>query len=141
MLPSVIKAKYVNDYLIEVKFNDGTKKIIDFEGWLTGPVFKPLRNKNYFKKFFIDGPTIAWPNGADIAPETLYEASAVELYRTRKRGEPVDGRRYADRELQETRNASSISSIKGRGDSIFPLLRRGSVINFAPDMPYHQMTE
>ena len=34
MLPSVIKAKYVNDYLIEVKFNDGTKKIIDFEGWL-----------------------------------------------------------------------------------------------------------
>ena len=84
MLPSVIKAKYVNDYLIEVKFNDGTKKIIDFEGWLTGPVFKPLRNKNYFKKFFIDGPTIAWPNGADIAPETLYEAVAVEVMPNQK---------------------------------------------------------
>ena len=78
MLPSVTKAKYVRDYLIEVKFNDGTKKVIDFESWLTGPIFKPLKNKNYFKKFFVDGPTIAWPNGADIAPETLYRAATVK---------------------------------------------------------------
>ena len=77
MLPSVIKAKYVKDYLIEVKFNDGTRKSIDFKQWLTGPIFKPLRNKEYFKKFFVDGPTIAWPNGADIAPETLYDAPEV----------------------------------------------------------------
>ena len=79
MLPSVTKAKYVRDYLIEVKFNDGTKKVIDFEPWLTGPIFRPLKSKAYFRKFFIDGPTIAWPNGADIAPETLYEAEAVKL--------------------------------------------------------------
>ena len=79
MLPSVTKAKYVKDYLIEVKFSDGTKKVIDFERWLTGPIFRPLKSKAYFKKFFVDGPTIAWPNGADIAPETLYEAQAVRL--------------------------------------------------------------
>jgi hypothetical protein len=78
MLPSVTKAKYVGDYLIEVKFNDGTKKVIDFGPWLTGPIFKPLKNKTYFRKFFVDGPTIAWPNGADIAPETLYEAVTVK---------------------------------------------------------------
>ena len=84
MLPSVKTAKYVKDYLIEIRFNDGTRKIIDFEYWLTGPVFKPLRNKSYFKKFFVDGPTIAWPNGADIAPETLYEAAAVEFDSTQK---------------------------------------------------------
>jgi hypothetical protein len=78
ILPSVTKAKYVSEYLIEVKFNDGTKKVIDFEPWLTGPIFRPLKNKDYFKKFFIDGPTIAWPNGADIAPETLYAAEAVD---------------------------------------------------------------
>ena len=78
MLPSVTKAKYVKDYLIEVKFNDGTKKTIDFEPWLSGPIFKPLRNKEYFEKFFVDGPTIAWPNGADIAPETLHEAGRVK---------------------------------------------------------------
>ena len=33
--------------------------------WLTGPIFEPL-NKHYFKKFFIDGLTIAWSNGADM---------------------------------------------------------------------------
>ena len=79
MLPFVTKAKYVRDFLIEVKFNDGTKKVIDFEPWLTGPIFRPLKSKAYFKRFFIDGPTIAWPNGADIAPETLYEAEAVKV--------------------------------------------------------------
>jgi hypothetical protein len=79
MLPSVTRAKYVRDYLIEVKFNDGTKKVIDFEPWLTGPIFKPLKKKEYLKNFFLDGPTIAWPNGADIAPETLYTAEAVKL--------------------------------------------------------------
>ncbi|HWH79565.1 MAG TPA: DUF2442 domain-containing protein [Candidatus Binatus sp.] len=79
MLPSVTKAKYVKDYLIEVKFNDGTKKVIDFEPWLTGPIFQPLKSKVYFKKFFVDGPTLAWPNGADIAPETLYDARAAEM--------------------------------------------------------------
>jgi hypothetical protein len=52
MLPSVTKAKYIRDYLVEVKFNDGTKKVIDFEPWLTGPIFKPLKNKDYFKGFF-----------------------------------------------------------------------------------------
>ncbi len=84
MLPSVTKAKYVSDYLIEIKFNDGTKKVIDFEPWLTGPIFKPLKNKVYFKKFFVDGPTIAWPNGADIAPETLYESEAVKVGQNHK---------------------------------------------------------
>jgi hypothetical protein len=79
MLPSVTKAKYVRDFLIEVKFNDGMKKVIDFEPWLTGPIFRPLKSKAYFKRFFIDGPTIAWPNGADIAPETLYAAETVRL--------------------------------------------------------------
>jgi hypothetical protein len=79
MLPSVTKAKYVRDYLTEVKFNAGTKKVIDFEPWLTGPIFKPLTSKGYFKRFFIDGIMIAWPNGADIAPEALYEAQVVKL--------------------------------------------------------------
>ena len=79
MLPSVTKAKYVSAYMIEIKFNDGTRKVIDFEPWLTGPIFRPLKRKEYLKRFFIDGPTIAWPNVADIAPETLYEAEAVKL--------------------------------------------------------------
>ena len=37
------------------------------------PFFKPLENIDYFKNFSIDGWTVNWENGADIAPETFYE--------------------------------------------------------------------
>jgi len=43
MPASVTKAKYIKNYLIEVKFNDGTKNVIDFEPWLTGPIFRWLK--------------------------------------------------------------------------------------------------
>jgi hypothetical protein len=72
-LPSVVAAEHVRDYLIRVSFNDGLIKVVDFEAWLRGPVFEPLKSPAYFRRFFLDGGTVAWPNGADIAPETLYQ--------------------------------------------------------------------
>ena len=74
-LPQVVRATYEKRFHIHVTFNDGTAASIDFESWLSGPVFEPLKRVAYFRKFFVDGGTVAWPNGADIAPETLYEAA------------------------------------------------------------------
>jgi len=71
-LPSVIRAEYRGGYRIHLTFNDDSKKTIDFREWLEGPVFELLKDRNYFQSFFLDGGTVAWPNGADIAPETLY---------------------------------------------------------------------
>ena len=45
MLSSSTKVKYVRDYLIKVKFSDCTKKVIDVEPWLTGPISRPLKRK------------------------------------------------------------------------------------------------
>ena len=68
----VVRAEYVRDYQIKIHFNDSTEKVVDFSRWLRGEVFKPLTNKREFKRFFVAGGTVCWPNGADVAPETLY---------------------------------------------------------------------
>lgn len=74
-LPSVVRADYRGGFRIHVAFNDGSDATLDFQPWLTGPVFEPLKNPGYFRRFFVEGGTVVWPNGADIAPETLYAAA------------------------------------------------------------------
>ena len=72
-LPVVVHAEHRGKLKLRVVFNDGVDAVVDFSDWLDGPVFEPLKKASYFSRFFIDGGTIAWPNGADIAPETLYK--------------------------------------------------------------------
>ena len=72
-LPTVIRAAYRGEYGIHVAFSDGVESTIDFTPWLDGPIFEPLKDRAYFQGFFLDGGAVAWPNGADVAPETLYE--------------------------------------------------------------------
>ena len=78
-LPHVVQATYEKAFRIRLRFNDGVEGSVDFEPWLTGEVFAPLKKTMYFRKFFLDGGTVVWPNGADIAPETLYEATRSNL--------------------------------------------------------------
>jgi hypothetical protein len=73
-LPFVIRAKYESGFRIHFTFSDNVQGTVDLQGWLEGPIFEPLKDRGYFERFFIDGGTVVWPNGADIAPETLYEA-------------------------------------------------------------------
>jgi hypothetical protein len=77
-MPVVVHAEYCGDYNIEIEFDNGIKKTIDFSAWLDGGIFEPLKDKEYFKKFFVDGFTISWPNGADIDPDTLYKEKPLK---------------------------------------------------------------
>lgn len=79
-LPIVVRAEYRGEFKIRVLFNDGVDATVDFTNWLEGPVFEPLKDPSFFARFFVEGGTVVWPNGADIAPETLYEeARAVAV--------------------------------------------------------------
>ena len=72
-LPTVVRGEYCGEFKIRLTFDDGLEGIVDFSDWLSGPIFEPLKQPSYFARFFIDGGTVTWPNGADIAPETLHD--------------------------------------------------------------------
>ena len=73
MLIKVIEANYLKYYQLALKFNDGTSGTVDLENEFRGPVFEPLKDSEVFKDFELDAWTVCWPNGADFAPEFLYE--------------------------------------------------------------------
>jgi len=69
----VTGGRYVRDYVVEVSFADGFFHEVDLAEELHGPVFGPLKDKILFSQVRFDPEvrTIAWPNGADLAPEFL----------------------------------------------------------------------
>ena len=79
MIPRVIDAKYIKDYKLYLRFSDGSDGEVDLEQDLEGEIFEPLRDIPYFKDFTVNQElhTVVWPNGADFAPEFLYEKLQV----------------------------------------------------------------
>lgn len=75
----VENARYIDGYRAFVRFSDGKESIIDFENYIqskpNGTIFEPLKKLENFQtlRFNPDIDTIEWANGADIAPERLYE--------------------------------------------------------------------
>ncbi|HEU5106125.1 MAG TPA: DUF2442 domain-containing protein [Solirubrobacterales bacterium] len=66
---------------LQLRFKDGTSGELDLsnDGWKG--VFAPLADPAYFCRVELDEElgTIVWPNGADIAPETLYRLVTEQL--------------------------------------------------------------
>lgn len=71
----VLSAELIGPHALALRFNDGTRRRVDLFPVLTGPIFRPLRNPEYFARVVFDpvAGTVAWPNGADFAPEFLRE--------------------------------------------------------------------
>jgi hypothetical protein len=79
MLLHVVEVTVCGPYLLNVRFNDGMQKTVDLTPLLTGPVFQALKNPEYFARVVVDAEagTVVWPNGADLAPEALYDLPSV----------------------------------------------------------------
>ena len=75
MFTHVEEVEYLEEYLLRLKFNDGTVKDVNLEDELYGTVFEPLKNLSLFRQVRVNPETntIEWSNGADFAPEFLYE--------------------------------------------------------------------
>ncbi len=75
MIPKVIEAKYEHDYTVYIRFDDGMEGEVDLGDELHGEIFEPLKDHVVFMKVFVhpEFHTLCWPNGADLAPEFLYD--------------------------------------------------------------------
>jgi len=73
-MPRVISVRPLDDYQLFVSFDDGTQGVISLQDRLFGPVFEPLRDPAIFRQVIVDEfGAIAWPNGADLAPDAVYQ--------------------------------------------------------------------
>lgn len=86
MIVNVTKARVVAPYTLELEFNNGAKKQVNLWPDLYGPIFEPLRDPEYFARAYVNPATrtVEWPNGADFAPEFLFDyapASKAQAFR------------------------------------------------------------
>ena len=73
-LVHVTAVEVVGDHRLRLSFEDGADGELDLSEWQWRGVFEPLAEPDYFRQVKLDHElgTIVWPNGADIAPETLH---------------------------------------------------------------------
>jgi hypothetical protein len=75
MMETVIKVIALDNFHLELWFNNGEHRLFDARPYLNKGVFIALQDINRFKQAYIDLDTVCWPENLDIAPETLYERS------------------------------------------------------------------
>ena len=69
----VTSADYVHDYILQLTFNDGTVKLVDFTPLMQKGYLRKLQDMDYFRNYTLDPYTVDWNNEIGFAPELLYE--------------------------------------------------------------------
>jgi hypothetical protein len=75
LTPDITRVSVVRHGVIELTFADGLNGTVDVLPRMWGPVFERARTEEGFAQAYVDTETrtVAWPGGADLAPDTLYE--------------------------------------------------------------------
>jgi hypothetical protein len=85
MIVNIQEAYYLDGYRISLRFNTDEVGEVDLSDLLRRyPAAQLLLDQDLFRSFYLDEwPTLAWPCGFDVAPETLYElATGKSPWRT-----------------------------------------------------------
>ena len=75
MKPKAIDVKVLNNYELEILFENNERKIFDVKPYFKFKLFNDLKENNKFLTVKISGLSIQWENGADICPDELYNNS------------------------------------------------------------------
>jgi hypothetical protein len=77
MYLSVIGVKALDNYNLELIFENNEIKIFDMNPYLETGLFRKLKDENLFNRVKISFDTIEWPGGIDLDPEILYKKSKI----------------------------------------------------------------
>lgn len=69
---SVTKVDVLENYLLQITFDNDETRVFDTTPYLDKGVFKRLKDKTVFKRAYVQWDTVCWPGDLDISPETLY---------------------------------------------------------------------
>ena len=77
MIPKVIEAEYVHDYIIHLRFADGIEGDVNLSQELYGEMFEPLKDPEIFARFAVhpEFHTLCWPKGEFPMNESIDDAS------------------------------------------------------------------
>ena len=75
---AITQFELLGDFVIRIRFKDGTEQTIDFEpvigrGWMA-----ELSDPAYFRRVKLEGGNLEWPDGQDFSPEALHDWPAYE---------------------------------------------------------------
>ncbi len=72
MMNEVVNVKPLLNYILELEFNNNEIRFFDVKPYLEFGIFSELKDESYFKNVSLQLGSIAWKNGQDFSPETLY---------------------------------------------------------------------
>ena len=75
----VVAVEPLTDRRLKVTFTDGTTGEVHLHAFLESPqvrgtIFEALRDAEFFARVRAVLGAVTWPNGADLAPDAMYEA-------------------------------------------------------------------
>ena len=74
MVPwQVNKLKVLSGHRLEVAFADGLSGVVDLSKDHFDGVLAPLADEMFFAQARIRDGVVTWPNGAEIAPDAMYD--------------------------------------------------------------------
>ena len=80
--PDITAVSVVRHGVLHLTFADGLTGEIDVLDRMRGPVFEQARTTSGFTAVSVDpeSGTVVWPDGADLAPDTLYQRVNTGLW-------------------------------------------------------------
>lgn len=78
MYPAVKKVTPIENYLLEIEFDNGELGTLDMKPFLDFGVFQRLKDVDSFKHVRVSFDTIEWDNGVDLDPEFIYDKCKIQ---------------------------------------------------------------